>query len=92
MEIMIRKVWYWSLALTEDFRSWLSWKIFPEQEIYMDAVRRIGEIEENERILKIFAEADSGCSEWAIEQVRGRAVLIERMMKELEETYGEVPF
>jgi len=88
----IKTAWAWMGALTEGPRSWLSWKIFPEQFLYMEAVKRIAELEENDRIVKLLHDSDSACSEWAIDTVRVKLSPLEDMLKELEEKYGEAPF
>jgi hypothetical protein len=88
----IRSLWSWLAALTESQRAWLSWKIFPEQVFYMDVVKRVGELDENNRIVKLFLDSDSACAAWAAEEARIKNVAMELMLKDLEEKYGEVPF
>jgi hypothetical protein len=79
-------------AWTEDFREWLAWKIFPEQAFYMEAVRRMAEIDENFRCIDALEEADSACSGWAVEVIKVKLTPLAEMMKQLEEEYGETPF
>lgn len=89
MKSLINYINFW----TERQREWLAWKIFPEFGFYMEAVKRMAEIDENERCLKALNDADSACSDWAIEQIRIKYSSLEDIMKKFKEDgYDEPPF
>lgn len=77
---------------TEPFREWLAWKIFPEFGIYMEAAKRMGQIDENLRCIDALENADSACSGWAVETIGTKTTPFAEMMKRLEEEFGEPPF
>lgn len=77
---------------TETFREWLAWKIFPEFGIYMEAAKRMGEIDENLRCVDALENADSACSGWAVDTIKVKMTPLAEIMKELEKEYGETPF
>ncbi len=80
-------------SYTENLREWLAWKIFPEFGFYMEAVKRVGEIEENDRCLKALDDADSACSEWAKEAIRIKYHSLEDIMEKFKEQgFDEQPF
>jgi hypothetical protein len=79
-------------SYTENFREWLAWKIFPEFEIYMEAAKRIGEIDENLRCTDALENADSACSGWAVETIGKRTSPLADIMKRLGDEFGEPPF
>ncbi len=74
----------WVSALTEDARGWLSWKIYPEQVFYMEAVKRMAELDENNRCVKALEDSDSACSGWAIETIKIKLVNLEDLFKDLD--------
>lgn len=81
------------LAWTEDFREWLAWKIFPEQSFYIEAIKRLAEIDENERCKKALDDADSACSGWAIDVIGIKYSSLEDIMKKFKEDgFDEPPF
>jgi hypothetical protein len=86
---MIRNYLY---GWTENFREWLAWKIFPEFDFYMEAAKRVGEIDENLRCIDALENSDSACSSWAVEVIGTRTTPFAELMKRLEEEYGETPF
>lgn len=77
---------------SEDFREWLAWKIFPEFGVYMEAAKRMGEIDENFRCVDALENADSACSGWAVDVIKVKLTPLAELMKQLEEEYGEPPF
>ncbi len=81
------KVWFWNWE--EKFREWLAWKIFPEQGIYIEAIKRMAQVEENERCIKILEDSESGCSEWAIHTIK---IKYTNLMDILDKYKDEPPF
>lgn len=78
---------------TEDFREWLAWKIFPEFNMYMELIKRIAEMDENDRCIKALQDADSACEGWAVETIRIKYVGFEEMYKKFkDEGFDEPPF
>lgn len=75
---------------TELFREWLAWKIFPEFGIYIEVARRMGSLEEADRIEKIFDEANSACSDWAVALFKRKYTVITKEM--LDENLTDLPF
>ena len=43
---------YW-----EEFRSWLAFKIFPEQNLYLKLAKVMGEMKENERVIELIEQS-----------------------------------
>lgn len=80
---MFRTISNYFNAFTEDARGWLSWKLYPEQVFYMEAVKRLAELEENERCVKALEEADSACSGWAVETIKIKLTPINDFFKDL---------
>lgn len=76
---------------TEPFREWLAWKIFPEQSFYIEAVKRMAEIEENERCVKALDDADSACAGWAIETIRIKFTSLTDLMGDWEQAWKDEP-
>lgn len=70
-------------AWTEGFREWLAWKIFPEQSFYIEAIKRMAEIDENERCKKALDDADSACSAWAINVIEIKYTSLSDLRKDL---------
>lgn len=92
---MLRTIKNYISAYTEDARGWLSWKLYPEQIFYMEAVKRMAEIDENARCVKALEEADSACSGWAVETIKIKFVSLfwDDLKKDFEEAgYEEPPF
>lgn len=79
-------------AWTENFREWLAWKIFPEQAFYMEAVRRMAQLDENRRCVKALQDADSACEGWAVDTIEIRLTSLDHIIKNLEKEFGESPF
>ncbi len=79
-------------SYTENLREWLAWKIFPEFGIYMEAAKRMGEIDENIRCIDALENADSACSDWAVATIGTKTTPLAEIMKKLEEEYGETLF
>lgn len=78
---------------TEPLREWLAWKIFPEFDLYIEVVRRVAEMDENDRCLKALRDADSACEGWAVETIRIKYVGMEEMYKKFkDEGFDEPPF
>lgn len=75
---------------TESFREWLSWKIFPEQSFYIEAIKRLAQFDENTRCVEALEEADSACSGWAVETIKIKLVPIHDLFKDLD--LEEPPF
>lgn len=80
---MFRTIRNYISAFTEDARGWLSWKIYPEQVFYMEAVRRVAELEENERCVKALEDADSACAGWAVETIQIKLTPMNDLFKDL---------
>ncbi len=81
------------LNWTEDFREWLAWKIFPEMNMYLDLVKRIAEMNENDRCIRALQDADSACEGWAVETIKIKYTTLEDMYKKFkEEGFEEPPF
>jgi hypothetical protein len=57
----------WIKNVTENFREQLAWKIFPEFGIYIEVAKLIGADVNNLKNIELLKEADSACSEWAVE-------------------------
>ena len=92
MDTLIKNYLY---AWTETFREWLAWKIYPEHGFYLEALKRMTEIDENDRCVKALEDADSACSGWAVETIKIKLVslnLDEIMTRWAEEGYDEPPF
>ena len=79
-------------AWTEDFREWLAWRIFPEQAFYMEAVRRMAQLDENRRCVQALKDADSACEGWAVDTIEIKLTSLDHIIKNLEKEYGEAPF
>lgn len=79
----LRVISNWVNALTENARGWLSWKLYPEQVFYMEAVKRVAELEENERCVKALEDADSACSGWAVETIKIKLTPLNDLFKDL---------
>jgi hypothetical protein len=78
---------------TEPFREWLAWKLFPEFGFYIEAYKRMGEVDENERCLRVLEESGSKNAAWAQELISIKYVTIETILKKLkEEGFDEPPF
>jgi hypothetical protein len=81
------------MAWTEDVREWLAWRIFPEQAFYMEAVRRMAQIDENLRCVQALKDADSACEGWAVETIEIKLTNLDHILKRFEEEgYEEPPF
>ena len=89
----MRTIRNYAYAWTEDFREWLAWKIFPEFGFYMEAMKRMAEIDENERCKKALEDADSACSGWAVDVIgiKYTSVFLQDMYKEFKEQGLEEP-
>ena len=68
----------------EGIRSWIAYRIFPELNLYMEASKRIGAVEENNRCIKALEDGDSACSDWAIDVIRIKYITWD----EIKEKYG----
>ena len=80
---------------SEKFREWLAYKIFPELDLYTTAIKRLAEIDENDRCVKALQDADSTCSDWAVDVIKIKFVSVfwDEMSKNLKEQgYDEPPF
>lgn len=78
---------------TENFREWLSWKIFPEQGLYIEAIKRLAQIDENTRVVQVLENSDSACADWAIDLVEIKYSSLNDMLKKFkEEGFDEPPF
>jgi hypothetical protein len=78
---------------TEGFRERLAWKIFPEMDMYLEIVKRIAEMDENDRCVKALQDADSACEGWAVETIRIKYTSLESMYRQLKEDgFDEPPF
>lgn len=78
---------------TEEFREWLAWKIFPEFGFYMEATRRMAEIDENRRCVQALKDADSACEGWAVETIEIKLTSLSEMLNKFrEEGFEEPPF
>jgi len=64
---MIKTIINYINSRTEDFRERLAWKIFPEFGIYIEIAKLIGADVNNLKNIELLREADSSCSEWAID-------------------------
>lgn len=90
MDTLIKNYLY---AWTETFREWLAWKIYPEHGFYLEALKRMTEIDENSRCVKALEDADSACSGWAVETIKIKFVNLDDIMTRwAEEGYDEPPF
>lgn len=70
MKVMDTLIKNYLSAWTETFREKLAWKIFPEQDFYIEAIKRMAELDENIRCVKALEDADSACSGWAVETIK----------------------
>ena len=77
---------------TENFREWLAWKLFPEFDFYMEAAKRMGQIDENFRCVKALEEADSACSGWAVNVIKVKLTPFAELMKQIEDDFDDTPF
>ena len=78
---------------TEGFREWLAWKVFPELSLYVEAIKRLSQIDENDRVVQILSESDSACSEWAIDLVEIKYGTLQGMIDKFKEDgFDEPPF
>lgn len=92
MDTLIKNYLY---AWTETFREKLAWKIYPEHGFYLEALKRMAEIDENDRCVKALEDADSACSGWAVETIKIKFVSVfwDDVKKDFErEGYDELPF
>ena len=81
------------LAWTENFREWLAWKIFPELGFYIEAIKRMAEVDENERCKQALEDADSACSGWAVDVIGIKYTSLDSLMNRFrEEGFEEPPF
>lgn len=89
----MRKITNYIYWYTEKYREWLAWKIFPEFDMYITVIKRMTEIDENERCKKALEEADSACSGWAVDVIgiKYRSVFLEDMYKDFKEQGLEEP-
>lgn len=79
--------------VTETFREKLAWKIFPEFGMYAESIKRIGEIEENERCLKVLQQTGSEHATWAQEEIAIKYTSYQEILDKLkEEGFEEPPF
>lgn len=93
MKVMDTLIKNYINSYTETFREWLAWKIFPEQDFYIEAIKRMAEYDENVRCVKALEDADSACSGWAVETIKIKLNSLNDLMKRLEEEgYDEPPF
>lgn len=80
-------------AWTEEFREWLAWKIFPEMGFYMEATRRMAQIDENRRCVEALQAADSACEGWAVGVIEIKLTTIDVILEKLkQEGFEEPPF
>jgi hypothetical protein len=89
---MIRVINNYLRSWTENLRENLAWKIFPEQAFYMEAVRRMAQLDENRRCVKALQDADSACEGWAVDTIEIKLTNLDHIIKNLEKEYGEPPF
>lgn len=83
----------WIKDITENYREKIAWRLFPEFGFYVEAIKRMGAIEENERCIAELEKADSTCSEWAQEVIAIKYVSLEDILRRLkDEGFEEQPF
>lgn len=78
------KAFNWFVSVTEDARSWLASKLFPEYRWYADALGQIGEIRENRRIIEILRESNY-VPESLIESIEFKTVSFDEVIRLMEE-------
>lgn len=79
--------------VTEDAREWLAWKIFPEFGMYIEAFKRLGAIEENERCLIILEKSTVANAAEAQEEIAIKYSTYEDILNKLKEQgFDELPF
>jgi hypothetical protein len=69
---------------TERVRERIAFKIFPEFNMYITAIQRMAETEENLRCIDALENADSVCADWAIETIKIKYLTWE----EIKDKYG----
>ena len=76
---------YW-----EEFRSWLAFKIFPEQNFYIKVAKAFGELEENKRIVELIEQSTLRNKKAVISLVETKYVKIDDL-KQLRDDASESP-
>ena len=71
---------YW-----EEFRAWLSFKIFPEQGMYMKVSRAYGELLENERIVELIEQSTLRNKKAVIDLVETKYVSLDDFKQSLDD-------
>jgi hypothetical protein len=78
---------------TESLRESLAWKIFPEMNFYIEAARRMAQLDENRRCVKALQDADSACEGWAVDTIEIKLNSLDIILKKFkEEGFDEPPF
>lgn len=71
---------YW-----EEFRAWLAFKIFPEQNFYIKVAKALGEMKENERVVELLEQSSFRNKRAIIELVETKYYTIEDIKGSLDD-------
>lgn len=71
---------YW-----EEFRAWLSFKIFPEQGIYIKVAKAYGEVTENQRVIELIEQSTLRNKKAVIDLVETKYGSIEDLKRSLDD-------
>lgn len=76
---------YW-----EEFRAWLSFKIFPEQALYLKVARAYGELIENERVVEVIEQSNLRNKKAVLDLVEAKYIKIDDLTQ-LQDDASESP-
>jgi hypothetical protein len=71
---------YW-----EEFRSWLAFKIFPEQNMYVKLASVLGEMRENERVVELIEQSNFRNKKAVIDLVEIKYTKLEDLRQSLDD-------
>lgn len=69
----------------EQFREWLAFKIYPEQNIYIELAKRIGEIKENERLVELIEQSSLRNKKAVIELIKIKYISLKDIKESLDD-------
>lgn len=83
----LKRMWFSNMF--EQFREWLAFKIFPELTIYIEAIKLIGGIEENKKIVEVIEQSNLRNKKAVVELIKTKYYTLDDIKESLDDAFED---